>query len=163
MTGMLLVTGAGGLVRIPGSTPAGGLITPVVVPPGIGVPSAGGAIFSGGVGEVGGVGPGGAVVADGGLDGCALATPKIGVTASKMAVAAPAKRRESLVSSVFMPGERRRAPWVSWCPANVSAAHLTIDVSSNAQTRAVSDSSAKGLAITSSPGDSAMSSSAVPA
>jgi hypothetical protein len=65
-------------------------MTPDVVPPGIGVPNAGGAIFSGGVGEVGGRGPGGAVVLDGGLDGCADAAPTVSVRASRATPAAAA-------------------------------------------------------------------------
>jgi hypothetical protein len=58
---------------MPGSTPAGGRITPDAVPLCATVPGslAGGATSSGGVGAIGGVGPGGASVLDGGLDGWA--------------------------------------------------------------------------------------------
>ncbi len=156
---MLFGVGAGAFDWMPGSTPAGGLMTPLAPPAATPDDGAGGAICSGGVGEAGGSGPGGAGVLVGGLDGCAHAAPGIAMEA-----AITAARSMILGISVSIRAKRRLPRLVSPAPANVRpAAQRTSCASSIAATLAVSVSSANGLAIISMPGGNALVSSTGPA
>jgi hypothetical protein len=124
ITGIVGAVGADGAARMPGSTPLGGAITPeAALPPARAVcPMDGaprdGAIFSGGVGAVGGGGPGGASVLDGGLDGCAKATPVVTARANKTTSTRFVRRS---VARVLIAVQQGATPVVRGTPANVSA------------------------------------------